>query len=331
MSSRSYDQDIVDRLIAYIRTNGLPDLTTLYFMGLDHDSHAYGPFPAQHDYLVQHVDAMVGEFWAAVSATGGPPPLVAVFSDHGQIRVIPDDEHSLKVGFPFDKEVAHFFSALGLDVHDYPGEDPQCDAVMALNGGLGYVYLQNRRGHWADPPVFDRDVQPVARAFWEAHETGKYASELRGALAGVLLRDVESAGWEADFKALTPEGEVVPLEDWFAAQPDGLYVDPVHRLAHHAGRFAGDVLLISNYADGYYFGSETVGIHGGLHPEDSLATLSYGWPGASEEDWVGASAAIRSAIEARCAREGGRMAMTCDLIVGIEAVLIRHDQRSRVE
>ncbi|HUF38470.1 MAG TPA: alkaline phosphatase family protein [Anaerolineales bacterium] len=319
MSSRTYDQDIVDRLVARIRMDGLPDLTTLYLMGLDHDSHAYGPIPAQRDYLVDHVDAMVGEFWEAVVEAGGPPPLVAVFSDHGQIRVIPDDAHSLRIGFPFDKEVVHFFTALGLDVHDYPGEDPHCDAVMATNGGLAFVYLRSRVGEWSDPPEFQRDVLPVARAFWEAHATGVYAAELQGALAGVLLRDVGTLGWETDFKALTPDGAVVPLDAWFAAQPEGLYLDPVNRLRHQAGRFAGDLLLISNYAEGYYFGSETVGIHGGLHPEDSLATLSYGWPGASGEDWGRVSSEILSAIEARCAQEGGRMAMTCDLVVGIEA------------
>jgi hypothetical protein len=194
---------------------------------------------------------------------------------------------------------------------------------MALNGGLAYVYLQDRTGRWSDPPVFERDVLPVARACWDAHETGKYAPELRGALAGVLVREVESEGWEADFKALSPDGEIMPLEGWFAGQPEGLYLDPVARLAHHAGRYTGDILLISNYAQGYYFGSETTGIHGGLHPEDSLATLAYGWPGAGLEDWERLSGEIRSAIDARCEREGGRMPMTCDMLLGIDAVLAR--------
>ena len=322
MSSRAYDQDIVNRLIAYITLRGLPDLTTMYFMGLDHDSHAYGPIPAQRDYLVDHVDPMVGEVWDAAAAGADPLPLAAVFSDHGQIRVIPDDAHSLKVGFPFEKEMVHLFKSLGLDVHDYPGEDPDCDAVMALNGGLAYVYLRNRLAAWSAEPDFERDVLPVARAFWDAHANGAHAPELRGALAGVLVRDVVTEGWEADFKALTPDGDVVSLEDWFAVQPEGHYVDPVHRLARQAGRYTGDVLLISNYAGGYYFGSETIGIHGGLHPEDSLATLSYGWPGAEAGDWERVAGLIRSAIAARCAREGGRLAMTCDLVVGLEAILV---------
>lgn len=321
MKSREYDQYILDQLVAHIHTGGLPDLTTLYFMGLDHESHAHGPDPAQYEYLVHHVDPMVGEFWAAVQEAENAPPLVVVFSDHGQIRVIPDDPHSLKIGFPFDVELGHFFKDLGLDVHDFPGEDPNCDAVMALNGGLAYVYLQNKNGHWADPPVFERDVLPVAKAFWEAHASGAHAEELRGALAGVLVRNVEAEGWKAGFQALTPDGSVQSLEEWFASQPDGLYIDPVHRLRHHTGKFSGDIILISRYAEGYYFGKEIRGVHGGLHPEDSRATLAYGWPGSDAADWEQAAGMIRQAIEARCAREDGRMAATCDMLTGLEAVI----------
>jgi hypothetical protein len=322
MSSREYDEDILTRLLAHLK-QGLPDVLTLYFMGLDHDSHHYGPAHGQMPYLVDHVDPMIGKLLHTIHHSQflipNSPFLVSIFSDHGQIEVIPDDPHSLRLGFPFDKEVGDFFTALGLDVHDYPGEDPACDAVMALNGGTASVYLQKKDGHWAEPPLFERDVRPVARAFWQAHATGKYAPELRGALAGVLVRNVERDGWEAPFAALTPDGDLLPLPDWFATQPDGLYLDPVHRLNNQTGLFSGDLLLISNYAGGYYFGKEIHGVHGGLHPEDSHATLAYGCPGADAEDWARMKAAIEEAIAARCAAEGGRMPSTCDLVVGVEA------------
>ena len=320
MPAREYDQQIVDRLIDHISDNRLPDLTTLYFMGLDHESHLHGPLSAQREYLERHVDPMVGQFWRAVEAAGGPPPLVIVFSDHGQIVVEPDDIHSLKIGFPFDKEMAHFFTALNLDVHDYPGEDPACDAVMALNGGMAFVYLRNGEGHWADPPDFERDVLPVGRAFWEAHASGRYAPELRSALSAVLLRDVGRKSWDAGMSALTPDGRIVSLEEWFAAQPEGFYLDPVQRLRHHASRLSGDLVLLSNYSGGYYFGAQMAGVHGGLHPDDSWATLAYGWPGAPAPEWEHAAMRIRMAIENRCKFEGGRMASTCDMITGLEAV-----------
>ncbi len=328
MSSREYDQDILNRLIAHLQTSGLPDLITMYFMGLDHDSHALGPDRGQMSYLVDHIDPMLSELIAALESHRPLSDfLVALFSDHGQIGVIPDDRHSLKMGFPFDRELGHFFEALGLDVHDFPGEDPACDAVLALNGGLAYVYLQNKTGHWADAPNFARDVLPVGRAFWEAHLEGKYAPEVQGALAGVLIRDVERAGWAAPYEALTPEeagdphGSLVPLGDWFAAQPVGLYLDPVNRLNHLASPLAGDIVLISNYADGYYFGSEISGVHGGLHPDDSLATLAYGWPGASLAEWVPMGQAILDAIGARCRAEQGRVPTTADMWIGLQAAI----------
>ena len=319
MSSREYDQDILDRLLQHLRTTGAPDFTTMYFMGLDHDSHLYGPENGQLPYLVEHVDPMVGQLIQVFEASLDGLPLCIVFSDHGQIEVIPDDEHSLRIGFPFDKEMGHLFKSLGLDVHDFPGEDPNCDAVMALNGGMAYVYLQNRTGRWADPPVFQRDVLPVGRAFWEAHLNGAHAQELQGALAGVLVRDVETYGWEAGYYALRPNGELAALDEWFAEQPAGFYTDPVNRLDNHAGRFSGDLLLLSNYSDGYYFGGETVGVHGGLHPEDSLATLCFGWADVPDETWIIIRARIADAIENRCQQEGGRFASTTDMITGYEA------------
>jgi hypothetical protein len=254
--------------------------------------------------------------------------LVAIFSDHGQIRVIPDDRHSLRLAFPFEREIGHLFDALGLDVHDFPGEDPDCDAVVAANGGLGYVYLQNQRGRWADAPEFDRDLLPIGRAFWEAHQTGKYATELAGALSGVLVRNVARNGWDAPYQAITPDGDIVPLEKWFgelARQQKnhgaGLYVDPVHRLGNLVSPFVGDLLLISNYAEGYYFGSPLTGVHGGLHPDDSRATLVFGYPGKSEIEANQMRIGILDAIETRCQTEGGRQPSTADLITGLFAIL----------
>jgi hypothetical protein len=329
MESAEYDRHILDQVIDQTTTDGLPEVLTVYFMGLDHESHLHGP-EVQMDYLTDVIDPMVGDLWDFIlnQERGLEHPLVAIFSDHGQIRVIPDDRHSLRLAFPFEREIGHLFDALGLDVHDFPGEDPDCDAVVAANGGLGYVYLQNQRGRWADAPEFDRDLLPIGRAFWEAHQTGKYATELAGALSGVLVRNVARNGWDAPYQAITPDGDIVPLEKWFgelARQQKnhgaGLYVDPVHRLGNLVSPFVGDLLLISNYAEGYYFGSPLTGVHGGLHPDDSRATLVFGYPGKSEIEANQMRIGILDAIETRCQTEGGRQPSTADLITGLFAIL----------
>ena len=321
MSSKEYDRHILDQAIDFVRQEGLPEVLTIYFMGLDHESHHHGP-EAQIDHLANVIDPMIGDLWDTIlSLSPDPYPLISIFSDHGQIRVIDDDRHSLRLAFPFEREIGHLFDALGLDVHDFPGEDPDCDAVVASNGGMAHVYLQNRKSRWADAPEFERDILSVARAFWEAHASGRYASELEGSLAAVLVRNVEKDGWYAPYRALTAEGEIFSLEDWFADQPIETYADPIHRLNNLASPWVGDLLLISNYAEGFYFAAPLLGMHGGLHPEDSEATLVYGFPGADQTQAQNQRASIGAAIQNRCNAEGGRQPSTADLLTGLLAAI----------
>ena len=321
ISSAAYDRDVLDKLLKHISRHPLPDIMTMYFLGIDHDSHKYGP-GAQFKYLVNHIDPMIGELWDAIRARSSSDRiLVALFSDHGQIEVKDDKAHALRFGFRFKEQITSIFKGLGLKANTYPGQARHCEAVMALNGGLGDVYVQNRStGAWKDAPRFEPDLLPVAQAFWEAHQEGRYTTHLQGALAGILVRNVERDGWQAPYQALTPNGALIPLADWFAMQPPDLYLDPVHRLNNRAGRYASDIAIISNYADGYYFGTQSAGTHGGLHPEESHATLVYGWPDASIAEWQAAKEAITSAIQARCQAEGGRLPCTADMLTGLQAV-----------
>ena len=273
MSAEEYDGEMMDRTIQHLRSGARPDLLTVYFMGLDHTSHHYGP-GTQAGYLSSVVDAQVGRLLVELDMQGMlEGTLALVVSDHGQIEVVPDDRHSLRLSFPFDREMGYLFDALGLDVHDKPREGPACEAVVASNGGLAYVYLRrgagNRQffGGWNNVPRFHQDVLPVALAFWEAHATGRHAPDLLGALDMVLVRNVERDGWDAGYEALAYTGEIQPVEEFLAAHADIQQVDALARLRGLAGPLAGDVLLVSNYSEGFYFGGPTVGVHGGLHPE----------------------------------------------------------------
>lgn len=323
MDAADFDRRALDQALKVLAETGLPQVLTVYFMGVDHESHHGGP-QTQLDFLTQVVDGYVGELWDAILSLvqdGADLPFCAVFSDHGQIDVPETDQHALRVGSRFDREVGALFDDLGLDVYDLPGEEPGTDAVFSSNGGLAHVYLRQRKGAWSDPPLWERDVLPVARAFWEAHATGRHAADLEGALAGVLVRFVEQEGWQAPYRALTPAGELVSLETWFAAQPPGLYADPVHRLQNLVHPMCGDLLLISNLPVGFYFATAVSGVHGGLHPDDSASTLAFGWPSAGQADWEAAEASIAAAIQARCAAEGGRQPSTADLLTGLQELL----------
>lgn len=321
ISAEQYDGDMMDKTITHLRANGCPDMLTVYFMGLDHTSHHEGP-AMQPDYLARVVDPLVGRLIEELDRHNQlADMLVAVVSDHGQIEVVPDDRHSLRLSFPFDREMGYLFDVLGLDVHDKPGEGPACDAVLASNGGLAHVYLRRRDGEWNEIPHFSTEVLPVARAFWEAHATGKYAQDLQGALSMVLTRNVERDGWQANYQAVTPEGGLQSVADFLAAHPQIKTVDAEARLRYLASPASGDLLLVSNYAGGFYFGGPTVGVHGGLHPEDSLSVGSLGWTGATAEQWAHLRSTAETMVSARRAAEGRTRASLVDVAPVLERMM----------
>lgn len=327
LSAPEYDRHILEKTLDYLNKKGLPGILTVYFLGVDHVSHGHGP-GAQLEYLAEVIDPMIAELWSAVSQLAEKEPqasiLWALFSDHGQIGVPADDRHSLRIAFPFEDEIGPLFDSLGLDVHDFPGEDPHSDAVVASNGGIAHIYLCNLLNgdrRWSEPPHFEEEVLPVGRAFWDAHASGCYAPDLRGSLAGVLVRNAYAQDWSAPYLALTPDGDLLSLAQWFSRQPENHHLDAVNRLNHLSGPMSGDLILISNYADGFYFAGPEAGVHGGLHPEDSYATLAIGLPSASLAGWSELQKAMESAVENRCEAEGGRLPGTVDLVTALFAAL----------
>lgn len=321
LAAEQFDGQMIAALIAHLESGARPGVLTAYFMGLDHRSHREGP-SAQYDYLTRVVDGQVARLMEALARQRLlDNTLFAIVSDHGQFAVIPDAVHSLRLSFPFDRELGYVFDALGLDVHDLPGEDPHVDAVVACNGGLAHVYLHHRAGAWADAPRFADDVLPVGRAFWDATLTGKYAPTLRDSLALILARNVEQDGWDADYSALTPDGRLIPIPDYLAAHPEIVVVDAVNRLRHLASPLSGDLVLLSNYAGGYYFGAPCKGVHGGLHPDDSECVLSLGWPDGAPAQVAALRLTVEHAVRERCRAEGNRRPGLVDLMTALCAVM----------
>jgi predicted AlkP superfamily pyrophosphatase or phosphodiesterase len=245
LEAGKYDAEMLDRLVGYLDMGNRPDVLTAYFMGLDHHSHVHGP-SSQSAYLQEVVDPQIGRLTDVLAARGMlEGALFVLVSDHGQIEVTPDDRHAIRLGFPFDRELGHVFSALGLDVHDIPGEDPACDAVMGLNGGLAHVYLQHRAGRWADPPRYAEDVLPVAQAFFDMNETGMYDDELQGSLELILMRDAEREGWQGEYRVYLGGGQTQSFADYLAAHPELDYPDAANRVRLAASVGTGDLLLVA--------------------------------------------------------------------------------------
>jgi hypothetical protein len=303
LSAGQYDGEMLEKTLEHLQEGSRPDLLTVYFMGLDHTSHHDGP-GAQMEYLARVVDPLVGRLADALRGHDLLEGLlVGVVSDHGQIEVIPDDRHSLRLSFPFDREMGYLFDALGLDVHDHPLEGPDCEAVVASNGGMAQVSLRRQGGAWSDLPSFEEDVLPVGRAFWEEHAMGRYAADLRGALSAVLVRNARDEGWYAPYHALTPDGRVIDLAAFLGESPFPT-LDALPRLRDLSGPVSGDLLLLANLTGGFYFGAPTTGVHGGLHPDESLCVASFGAPEASREGWSSLRDGLREECTLRARREG---------------------------
>lgn len=319
--SESYDNAMLNDVIQHLQEGNRPDILTLYFWGLDHEAHTEGP-AVQFSYLTQVIDRQIGRFLEVYEQLGlMQDTLFAIFSDHGQTAVQKDDKHSLKIGFLFDRELGYVFKNLGLDINDHLFEGENCNAILTLNGGMSHVYLRRSGGAWHEPPRMIGDVYPVARAFWEANQTGAHYEDLYNALDLILVRDVERDGWYAEYQVYTPE-KLIPISQYLALHPEIQTVEAYLRLHYLSSPSSGDMILIPNVREGFYFlGVEYAGIHGGLHPEESRAVLAFGIPNATPEHTRLVCENIKQAIARRCAYEGNRHTSIADMAYGLRAAM----------
>jgi hypothetical protein len=320
ISSEKYDEVMTENALEHLREGHRPGIFHLYYWGLDHTAHVKGPV-SEYPYLTEILDPLLGRFFAELRDMGlMDDTMFVIFSDHGQIQVYEDNTHCLQLRFPpLDLGIGHVFRALKRDVLDLPGET-QVDCVLSLNGGMAHLYVRPRLRGWDRLPKLDRDIMPVAAAFWEATTTGRYYEGLYNALDLILVRNTERDGWNGPYFAYTPQG-LVPLMEYLATRSDLNIIDPIHRLEALSCTNSGDILIFSNYAEGYYFSFPYKGVHGGLHPEDSQALLAYGLPCGTPEQVAGLTTTISNAIQSRCKAEGGRQVTLADISYGILAAM----------
>jgi hypothetical protein len=320
ISSEKYDEVMTENALQHLRAGHRPGILHLYYWGLDHTAHVKGP-SSEYGYLTEILDPLLGRFLAEYREMGLlDDTMFVIFSDHGQIEVYADDAHCLQLRFPpLDLGIGYIFRALKRDVLDLPGET-KVDCVLSMNGGLAHIYIRPRLRGWDKEPKLQRDVLPIAAAFWEATTTGRYFQGLYNALDLILVRNTERDGWNGPYFAYTPHG-LLPLEEYLATRPDLPVLDPIHRLNALSSPNSGDILIFSNYAEGYYFSYPYKGVHGGLHPIDSRALLAYGLPCGTPEQVNHLTQTLSTAIQARCRAENGRQVTLADISYGILAAM----------
>lgn len=299
LSPAAFDRRMVQRFRRVVQRMGVPNLSLLYFMGLDTTSHREGP-SAQRGYLETVIDPLVGEIVQILSRHEAVTRTVfLIMSDHGQISVTADERHALRIGNLFTKGHESFAAALrgsGGRLHQFLTNEERSDVVFAPNGGLAHLYIRRQNGPWSTPALFTDHILPAAqRLIGCSGSDGEPLIEPES-LAAVLVRDTEREGWDAPYQAIVPSGEIVPLERFFADPAFVGYREPASRLNQLASAASGDIVLLANGERGFYFGGAYRGQHGGLLRGESECSFALGAPSLSREEWTSLEAALAASL-----------------------------------
>jgi hypothetical protein len=280
------DQNSVDRLLDAFESHGLPDLQVAYFPGIDLYTHlAENPLVEMERYLEEIIDPALGRMFAAYSDAGVLGDTFVLFtSDHGHTPVPKHDHHALGAGGP--GEPPDLLRKLGFRVRKFQleldGEHEDFQAVLAYQGAFAYIYLADRstcpmpgdQCAWNSPPRFE-DVMLVARAFYEANETGHLVPELRGTLDLVFARQPKPVGEPAVAFQIFDGQQLVSIGEYLGKnnRPDLIQLEEriTALSAGPHGHRAGDILLLAK-----------TGMNRPLHERYYFSGLYHSWHGSAE-------------------------------------------------
>ena len=123
VDGRAFDSEMAGRAVADLKSNGLPSLVTLYFMGIDSIAHKDG-IAGQIPYLSGTVDPLLGHILDAIESLDPAwreNTMFVLVSDHGCTDL---------VHYPEDLVLAGDLRAA-----------LPAGATIAENGGMAYIYL----------------------------------------------------------------------------------------------------------------------------------------------------------------------------------------------
>lgn len=294
VSRESYsevDQESIETLLDALDKHGIPDIQVVYFPGIDLYSHvATEPLIHQQEYLQQVLDSAIGQVLDAYRKRGALDATYVVFiADHGHTPTINDDRHSLST--EGEDEPPALIEKTGFRVRSFalePDEDEQdYQATVAYQGAMAYIYLADRsscpnegdRCDWRRAPRLEEDVLPLARAFYNANESGEGLPELRGTLDLIFAREPRRVEEDALPFQIFDGQKLVPIREYLKGNPRPDLVRLEERmLGLAAGRYghrAGDILLLSRSGlerpieDRYYFSGLYRSWHGSPARQDS--------------------------------------------------------------
>ena len=272
LHNRYWDASTFKHLFKAMRGQELPDLLSFYISGHDSNSHEHGAHD-QATYFRNIVDPMFGRF---ITEFEKHAPLedfyFLITSDHGQANVIKDKEHVVDHGLL--GEILGAVPGGGFQLAARKIIRPTDTAIGNMEAGATQFHLINRKTFdWADPPRFEQDVLPAAAAF------APYATGGKPPFVDFLLvrRSVEQG-----YEVWSNDG-LISLESFFQGK-DAQYPDAVRRIRGLNCERSGDLIVILDYSQGYYFGDKPkAGEHGNLCAADALIPFVVSGPGVPNQ------------------------------------------------
>lgn len=292
------DEISIKSLEESLERYGVADLQVVYFPGIDLFTHiAASPIESQQHYLETVIDPAIGQVLDIYAEADVLEQTYVLFvSDHGQTPVLPESSGAL--WRERDDEPPELLRQAGFRVRDRALKTDRDDyqAVLAMQGGMAYVYLADRSScpdegmscDWSRPPRTDEDLMVAARMFYEANRTGAHVPRMKDAIDLILARVDSSSGSDAPPFEVFDGDRLVPLATYLHHNPRPDLLDLENRLADLAtgphGHLAGDILLLSRMSldvpleDRTYFGTPYHTWHGSANAYDSRVLFALAHP-----------------------------------------------------
>jgi hypothetical protein len=250
-----------------IRRNGLPNIFTLYFSGLDAWCHHTGA-AGQAAYLKEAVDPHISSLVRLLEKSGARDSTRLVLcSDHGQTWL--QSSNMITTGALREAlEARGFRASLGSKL--LPGRN----CHVSIIGGCAQFYAANgASGVWGDPPDFERDILPLAEAVDSACR-GDASSGRQDSNSIILVRAAPGSGY-----SIFKRGSL--------SSPDEFFWDKLDRFPRAIDNIrgldcprSGDVVLFSASDQGCYISDNPdARTHGGLSPDNAGIPIIFSGPG----------------------------------------------------
>lgn len=268
-----FERQMMKRLINHLSNSSFPNLIMTYFMSLDAISHRDGP-DAQFNYFLEVVDPLLLELIETTrKRTKNSKTLFIIVSDHGHAKVRKDKSFSLKAIGALDQRLSPIQALRERGSFNLNSSN----LVLGNNSGLGYLYVREKASKWNTPPSFAL-VKETALTFLNAsNEEAPFEP-----ISGLLVRNVEEDGWEADYMGFLPTGETISLVEYFSRLTGQFHSKIPEIIGSMSTSFSGDILLLPNTELGFSFGEGFLGNHGGITNDEQECVLSLATPGEGE-------------------------------------------------